>query len=310
MKKEHQVSYCLTCITFFIISGDGPELIMKLENMAKKTKIYNKNHVSELFFDGLTEYFGKNSELIDEYIDTFYCYYLTCKKMYQKAGTEIKNIKNKKDFCRHFRKKTSCLLCSRISCKHFVTKSSCKICNLRMICKNEQCNSVIFKYNSKYCLKCMSFSEEINSKREYFIAKKIVDKFCDIDWTFNKQINRSSTNYRPDLIAYRDNKIILIEIDERQHLYYKDERRRIKRIHQDMNNKPLIVVRVNIDKYIRKGKLVDPMILIKNDSVYIPNKREYDKRMSTMYSKIEKVLHMTTFEKPITIFSLFYTRKK
>jgi len=48
-------------------------------------------------------------------------------------------------------------------------------------------------------------------------------------------------------------KIIIIEIDENQHIYYNCENKRLMEISKDVNHRPIIFIRFNPDNYFKDG---------------------------------------------------------
>ena len=65
-------------------------------------------------------------------------------------------------------------------------------------------------------------------------------------------INNGSSRRRPDILLDLDNQIIIIEVDENQHLYYdcSCQNKRIMELSQDVNFKNIIFIRFNPDAYL------------------------------------------------------------
>ncbi len=113
-----------------------------------------------------------------------------------------------------------------------------------------------------YCFRCfcLTFPEKPNARnyktKEVATAEFIKNKFPNLNWICDKQSGASGK--RPDLLCDLGHQIIIIEIDENQHLpYYKKdngdycscENKRMMQISQDFNHKPIIFIRFNPDKY-------------------------------------------------------------
>ncbi len=73
-----------------------------------------------------------------------------------------------------------------------------------------------------------------------------------IDIIHNQKIQGGSSIRRPDILINLPTYSIIIEIDERQHQTYQyknDAKQRLIDIQNDLNNKPLVIIRFNPDSY-------------------------------------------------------------
>ena len=132
-------------------------------------------------------------------------------------------------------------------------------------CKSEWCNTFIKgqKYEG-YCLYCYmhiypdkpvarNYKTKENATVEY-----IKSKFPNVDWIADKRISDGCSKRRPDLLLDLGYQVLLIEIDENQHINYDSscENKRIMLLSQDLGHRPIVFIRFNPDGYFKNGEKI------------------------------------------------------
>lgn len=234
----------------------------------------------------------------------------------------IKNLCKKcksKNICEHDRSRNGCIVCkgminmggSRI-CNHFCYKSSCRICNKKKYCKYEWCDN-LKDGNDDLCLICKvnlhpnEFDTNYKTK-EKLIESFIVKKYNNLTWIINKTIECSNSKKRPDITVDLGYQVIIIEIDENKHNNYICENKRIMRLSQDLQHRPLIIIRFNPDSYYDSDKKINILSCLKyskNRFASICNKKDFEYRMNKLYDKIDYWIQNKS-EKVLVVEKLFY----
>ena len=132
-------------------------------------------------------------------------------------------------------------------------------------CKSEWCNTFIKgqKYEG-YCLYCYmhiypdkpvarNYKTKENATVEY-----IKSKFPNVDWIADKRVSDGCSKRRPDLLLDLGYQILLIEIDENQHINYDSscENKRIMELSEDLGHRPIVFIRFNPDGYVKNGEKI------------------------------------------------------
>jgi len=130
------------------------------------------------------------------------------------------------------------------------------------ICKSEWCLTIasVSKYKG-YCCNCFIHifpDDHISSKyktREGAIVQFIQSAYSELSWIYDKKIVDGCSKRRPDLFLDLGYQIIIIEVDENQHVDYnvECENKRIMEISQDIGHRPIIFIRFNPDSYTENG---------------------------------------------------------
>jgi hypothetical protein len=87
--------------------------------------------------------------------------------------------------------------------------------------------------------------------KEKYVIDYIKEQFKDIDIIADKQIQGGCSRRRPDILIDLGHQIIIVEIDENQHINYDCycENKRIMELSQDVGHRPIIFIRFNPDDY-------------------------------------------------------------
>jgi hypothetical protein len=205
--------------------------------------------------------------------------------------------------CKHNKRKTQCKECNGVSiCKHNKRKIFCKECDGSRLCKIKMCETQSIKKYDGYCARCFIYNFATNLEnhnyllKEIVITKFIISNFCQYDWQLNKKIKNGKSKRRPDILLDLGYQILIIEIDERQHLNYKNDKnncyiKRILEILIDLYNRPIIFIRFNPDDYLDKNyKKINSCWTFDNNNLYCINKKyekEWNDRLNNLKIQIE-----------------------
>jgi hypothetical protein len=136
-------------------------------------------------------------------------------------------------------------------------KSTNMINIVHRTCKTEHCYTYVQEKYNGYCLYCYvhMFPDKPvfrNYKtKEYAVVEYIKNKFPVYDWVADRKIPDGCSKRRPDLLLDLGYQIIMIEIDENQHIDYdcSCENKRLMELSLDVNHRPIIFIRFNPDDY-------------------------------------------------------------
>lgn len=184
-------------------------------------------------------------------------------------------------------------------------------------CKTPLCYTLVTKKYKGYCLFCYIHLFPNNKIiRNYKTKENTVSQFINTQFNektiyFDKKIDSGCSNKRPDILFDLGYQVIIIEIDENQHITYDKscENKRLMSISQDLNHRPLIFIRFNPDNYINKeGKHIKSCWSTNKNGIYSITKtklNEWNNRLDILKNNIEYWFNNIS-EKTITIIELFY----
>ena len=189
-------------------------------------------------------------------------------------------------------------------------------------CKNEWCHLLV-KANSRnegYCLNCCihEFPDKKvfrNYKtKECAVAEYIKTEFSDVDWIIDKVVNGGCSKRRPDLLLDMGYQVIIVEVDEHQHKPYDTtcDIARINDLFTDVGDRPIILIRFNPDKYVKKDGTTVPSCwgIHKNGICALKNDKrtEWQHRLECLKEKIDYWVNKPENEdvKPIETVLMFY----
>ena len=184
-------------------------------------------------------------------------------------------------------------------------------------CKNEWCETQARnKQYHGYCLNCFIhlYPDEKVSKNYKTKEKSVVDyikeEFKNKDWINDKRVYDGCSKRRPDILLDLGYEIIIVEIDENQHMNYDNncENKRLMELSQDLGHRPIIFIRFNPDSYIKDNKKELSCWGINGDGIcVIKRKKEWKERLEKLKDKIEYNLEeKNKSDKMINVISLFY----
>jgi hypothetical protein len=126
------------------------------------------------------------------------------------------------------------------------------------LCKTNLCGTIISEKYDGYCMICFIhlFPDKPITRnyktKETDVKNYILNSFPDLTWVTDKKIQDGCSKRRPDLLLDLGYQIIIIEIDENQHITYDSscEYKRLVDISDDLGNRPIILIKFNPDDYI------------------------------------------------------------
>jgi hypothetical protein len=227
------------------------------------------------------------------------------------------------NICEHNKLRYQCVDCEggRI-CEHKKRKSHCKQCGGSALCKSEWCETI---GNSKYdghCLRCFVhlFPDRPNTRNYKTKEKAVIDYITHefpIDkytWITDKRIQDGCSKRRPDLFLDLGYQVIVVEIDENQHIDYdcSCENKRLMELSQDVNHRPIIFIRFNPDDYIINDNKVTSCWKINNLGVCCiktTKLKEWNNRLKALKDQIDYWCKLdNTTNKTIEVIQLFYNQ--
>jgi len=186
------------------------------------------------------------------------------------------------------------------------------------MCKTPLCTTRVGEKYNGHCLFCYInlFPDKPVSRnyktKEYAVVEFVKNKFSTFDWKWDKIIIGGCSKRRPDLFLDLGYQIIIIEIDENQHIVYdcSCENKRIMELSQDVGHRPIVLIRFNPDKYKENGKTITSCWSQTKQGILIVNKKknkEWKNRLDVLEKQIK---YWTNSEnktnKTIEIIQLFY----
>jgi hypothetical protein len=271
--------------------------VHKLENMVdvKSKKCIIEGCMKRPLYNTIDQKLGLycKDHKTDEMLDIVNkCQIKNCKKV------GIYNLNKKGKYCADH--KTSNMI---------PTFKTCKFDFCETYVKNE-------KYDG-YCLFCYIHAFPDNEiTTNYKIKEKEVTNFIleyfkdeNYKWIIDKQIYNGSSKKRPDLLLDINEQIIIVEIDENQHIDYNCtcENKRIMEISKDLNHKNIIFIRFNPDDYINNKniKINSPWKINKKGKLKLENEDNFMERLVILVNQIEYWINNKT-DKMIEIIQLYY----
>ena len=183
-------------------------------------------------------------------------------------------------------------------------------------CKSEWCNTLSNKKYEGYCCYCFMhlFPDKQVSRnyktKEKYVVDYIKEQFKDIDIIADKQIQGGCSRRRPDILIDLGHQIIIVEIDENQHINYdcSCENKRIMELSQDVGHRPIIFIRFNPDDYKTNLKNITSCWGLNKNGICTIKKckqEEWNERLIILKEQINYWLINKT-SKLLEIIQLFY----
>lgn len=232
-------------------------------------------------------------------------------------------------------KKNKCIECkiSQASCNYRGQTKRIYCCSCRKIgmiplnakiCKNTfNINGEIYHCDTRcqgdkydgYCTRCFVLLFPTSPKiynyktKETTIYEYIKQQFPELNILWDKAIG--SSRRRPDICVKMSSYNIVIEVDEEQHYNYEEicENKRMMEIFMDLDNKPLVIIRFNPDKYMKYNKNIvsscwatskDGLVHVKKDK-----KKEWNERLIKLKEAFDYYL-CNEPKKELEIIHLYY----
>jgi hypothetical protein len=238
--------------------------------------------------------------------------------IHDKRKTNCKEC-NGSVICEHGKEKYYCKECggSQI-CKHTKQKKYCKECGGSALCKTPLCETFSTAKYEGYCLFCYihMFPDKPVSRnyktKEIAVVDFVKTTFPDLTWITDKRVSDGCSKRRPDLLVDLGYQVIIIEVDENQHINYGSscETKRMMELSQDVGERPIVFIRFNPDNYIKNETIITSCWGINKTGICVVKKSkkdEWDNRLTTLEEQIKYWLNpdnQTT--KTVEIIQLFY----
>ena len=185
-------------------------------------------------------------------------------------------------------------------------------------CLTQSCPIVVViknKYDG-YCFRCWIYlhpNDKIarNYKtKEIAVVEYVKTKYPEFSWISDRMISDGCSRRRPDLFLDLGYQIIIIEVDENQHVDYDTscENRRIMEISRDVGHREIIFIRFNPDDY-KSGEInvtscwgtnKKSLCVVKKNK-----KNEWNSRLEELSRNIDYWIHNKS-DKMIETINLFY----
>ena len=181
-------------------------------------------------------------------------------------------------------------------------------------CKSSWCSTRAQQKYDGYCLYCYInlFPDKPVSRnyktKEYAVVEFIKEKF-KFNWIADKIINGGCSRRRPDLLLDLMTHVIIVEVDENQHVMYdcSCENKRIMELSQDVGHRPIVFIRFNPDEYVSDknitscwGQNKHGICVVKKSKI-----KEWESRLNTLEQTVQYWINYST-EKTIEVVELFY----
>lgn len=185
-------------------------------------------------------------------------------------------------------------------------------------CKTYMCDTLVGNKYKGYCQYCFInlFPDEKVSRnyqtKERNVADYVLSFFQNMTIIADKRIKDGCSRRRPDLLLDLGYQIIIVEVDENQHIDYYEgdcscENKRLMEISQDVGHRPIVFIRFNPDEYDD----VKSCFTIGKDGICKISKRmekEWEKRLNVLTDRIQYYIDHK-IDKIIEVIHLFYDTK-
>jgi hypothetical protein len=186
-------------------------------------------------------------------------------------------------------------------------------------CNSDWCTTLVLqeKYDG-YCLFCYMhlFPDKPVSRnyktKEYAVVEYVKMHFPNFDWKADKIVNGGCSKRRPDLLLDLGYQVIIIEVDENQHIDYdcSCENKRIMELSQDVGHRPIVFIRFNPDEYEKNGKNITSCWGQDKKGICVVKKIKKDEwlhRLTALQEQINYWIHPEHItNKTIETIQLFY----
>ena len=190
--------------------------------------------------------------------------------------------------------------------------------------KNKTCKSIwcLTRVNNNkyegYCVFCYMnlFPDKPVSRnyktKEYTIVDFVKTNFPNLDWVSDKIISGGCSRRRPDMLLDLLDQVIIIEVDENQHIDYDCtcENKRIMELSQDIGHRPVVFIRFNPDDYNKDGQNITSCWTHNKNGLCVVKKSKKDEWSHRLAMLEEQIKYWTNpinrTNKTVEIVQLFY----
>lgn len=223
----------------------------------------------------------------------------------------------------------SCLECNKMPCYNFIGKKSGLYCSNHKkdgmvdvknnkTCKSELCFTRVQDKYDGYCMHCYMnlFPDKPvfrNYKtKEYAVVEYIKTTFQNYDWVADRKVSDGCSRRRPDLLLDLGDQVIVIEVDENQHIDYdcSCENKRTMELSQDLGHRPLVFIRFNPDDYEKDGTSITSCWGVNGKGICVvkkSKKTEWTERLKCLEEQVTYWINPENrTDKTVEIVQLFY----
>ncbi len=184
-------------------------------------------------------------------------------------------------------------------------------------CKTPLCSTHVMNKYEGYCLFCYinTFPDKPISRnyktKEKAISDFILENFQVYTIITDKKIQGGCSKRRPDILIDLGHRVIIIEIDENQHINYdcSCENKRIMELYQDVDFRPIVFIRFNPDDYNNeKGEDIKSCWSPNKKGILQINKnkeKEWNDRLETLKDQVNYWIENES-DKAIEVIQLYY----
>ena len=245
---------------------------------------------------------------------------------------------NPKLLCKHNIRKKDCRICNpKVLCKHDKRKGDCRECSPQNFCKHEKkkrrchiCDGSQLCIHCKHIRGKKRYVESLDKKirccagcfynfypndeiprryklKQHYFNEKLIKEFGADFFQYDKRIKCGCSGRMPDWFIDCFKYSIIIELDEDQHKYESCDDKRMMELFKDLGNRPLVLIRINPDKYKGKTKERKGCFDFDERNILICNEKKFYKRFNILVEMIRYYLNNEP-EKEITKQKLFFDR--
>jgi hypothetical protein len=190
--------------------------------------------------------------------------------------------------------------------------------NKNKTCKTPLCSTRVDRKYDGYCLFCYvnTFPYKPVSRnyktKELSVVEYVKLKYPELSWREDKKIQDGCSKRRPDLLLDLGYQIIIVEIDENQHINYdcSCENKRIMELSQDLGHRPIIFIRFNPDDYLFNQTKISSCWGNTKQGICIVKKtkqKEWNERLNILKNQINYWINPDNItDKTIETIQLFY----
>ena len=244
---------------------------------------------------------------------------------------------NPKLLCIHNTRKGHCPKCNpKLLCEHNIRKWDCPVCNPKLLCKHDKhkrfcrecspqnscihCKHILvtkLRYvksldkKIKCCARCFyNFypNDKIPRKyklRQHFFNENLTKKFGINFFQYDKKIKCGCSGRIPDWFIDCYKYSIIIELDEDQHKSSSCDQKRMMELFKDLGNRPLVMIRINPDKYKIGKEKIEGCFEFDEKNILICNEKKFNKRFNLLVKTIKYYIDNEP-TKEITMEKLFF----
>jgi len=185
-------------------------------------------------------------------------------------------------------------------------------------CKSSWCSTLVKEKYDGYCLFCYMnlFPDKPVSRnyktKEYAVVEYVKTQFPILKWITDKIVSGGCSKRRPDLLLDLLYQIVIIEVDENQHIDYdcSCQNKRTMELSQDLGHRPIVFIRFNPDDYKKDGTNITSCWGQDKNGICVVKKSKKDEwiqRLNTLKEHINYWINPeNTTNKTIETIQLFY----